>query len=85
MIPMRMAAEIIMSHYRPQPLPCTEPSAAPLEHALIRVIDEIHTGLRHGHFKLVVECEVIGRGRRSLVVQSGRIYRFLIDEDDLHQ
>jgi hypothetical protein len=74
-----------MSHYKPEKSLRTEPSAPPLESALARLMAEIHEGLRHGHFKMGITCEVVSAGRRSLVVESGRTYRFLIAEAELQK
>jgi len=65
------------------------------EIALRRVVTEILAGLRHGYFEITVSSEVIGRGRRRLVVRAGKHYQFVIPEeeclgmaspvDDLHE
>ena len=74
-----------MGHYKPENSLGSEPSAPPLESALARLMAEIHEGLRHGHFKMGITCEVVSAGRRSLVVESGRTYRFLIAEAELQK
>jgi len=74
-----------MGHCNPENSLRTEPSAPPLESALARLMAEIHEGLRHGHFKMGITCEVVSAGRRSLLVESGRTYRFLIAEAELQK
>jgi len=74
-----------MGNYKPENSLGSEPSASPLESALARLMAEIHKGLWHGHFKLGITCEVVNAGRRSLVVESGRTYRFLIAEAELQK
>ncbi len=51
--------------------------------ALDRIATEFQEGLRHGHFKMVVTGEIVNSGKRAVVVESGKSYRFLIAETDL--
>ena len=48
------------------------------DRALRRIVAEIVDGLRHGYFEYSVTCEVIGRGRRRLVLRAGKNYQFVI-------
>jgi hypothetical protein len=48
------------------------------DHALSRIVTEIRAGLRHGYFDLRVTGDVIGQGRRRLILHAGRNYQFLI-------
>ena len=48
--------------------------SAALDPALQRVLAEIHAGLRHGRFEYTLTCEVIGQGRRRLVLHAGKNY-----------
>lgn len=59
-------------------------SASPsrIEVALRRVLAEIHAGLRHGHFEYTLTCEIVGRGKRKLVLRAGKHYQFLIGADE---
>jgi hypothetical protein len=51
-----------------------------LEKAVQRITAEILDGIAHGHFELSVTCEVIGGGRRRLVLRAGKSYVFLLPE-----
>jgi hypothetical protein len=53
-----------------------------LDKALQRVLAEIHAGLRHGYFEYTLSCEVIGQGRRRLLLRAGKHYQFLIPADE---
>ena len=53
-----------------------------LDVALRRVLAEIHGGLRHGYFKYTLTCEVIGQGRRRLLLHAGKQYQFVIPADE---
>jgi hypothetical protein len=53
-----------------------------VEVALQRVLAEIHAGLRHGYFEYTLTCEVIGQGRRRLLLRAGKHYQFLIPADE---
>ena len=59
--------------------------AAPLQSAIDRLMEEIFAGLRHGHFRIAINCEVTNGGKRALVVDSGKTYRFLIAETELQK
>jgi len=52
------------------------------EIALRRVVTEILAGLRHGYFEITVSGEVIGHGRRRVVVRAGKHYQFVIPEEE---
>jgi hypothetical protein len=61
----------------------TEPVAETgRDRALTRVLAEIHAGLRHGYFEYTLTCEVIGRGRRRLVLHAGKNYQFVIPAEE---
>jgi hypothetical protein len=53
--------------------------------ALCRILAEIEAGLRHGFFEYTLTCEVIGHGRRRLVLHAGKSYQFLIPADDCQE
>jgi hypothetical protein len=55
------------------------------DRALARIIAEIHAGLRHGYFEYTLTCEVLGQGRRRLVLHAGKSYQFLIPADDCQE
>jgi hypothetical protein len=52
------------------------------DRALGRIAAEIAEGLRHGYFEFRVTCEVIGQGRRRLVLHAGKTYQFVIPVGD---
>ena len=52
------------------------------DRALHRIVAEIVDGLRHGYFEVRVTCEVIGQGRRRLVLHAGKMYQFVIPVGD---
>lgn len=52
------------------------------DRALHRIVAELHAGLRHGYFEYSVTCEVIGHGRRRLVLHAGKTYQFVIPADE---
>ena len=52
------------------------------ERALRRIVSEIQSGLRHGYFDFTVTCELIGQGRRRLVLRAGKHYQFVIAADE---
>jgi hypothetical protein len=55
-----------------------------LDQAVARVLNELHTGLKHGYFEFTLTCEVIGNGRRRLQVHAGKNYQFVIPADECH-
>lgn len=54
-----------------------------LAKALFRVEQEILAGLRHGHFKIDIECEMIVGEKRRIIVDAGKKHRFIIAEDEI--
>ncbi len=50
--------------------------------AIQRVVAEIEAGLRHGYFDYSVTCEVVGHGRRRLVLRAGKSYQFVIPAEE---
>ena len=52
------------------------------DRALSRIVAEIHAGLRHGFFAYSLTCEVVGHGRRRLVLHAGKHYQFVIPGDE---
>lgn len=52
------------------------------DRALKRILAEIEAGLRHGYFEYGLTCEVIGHGRRRLVLRAGKSYQFIIPADE---
>jgi hypothetical protein len=57
-------------------------SAGAVHPALRRVLAEIHAGLRHGYFEYSLTCEVIGQGRRRLILRAGKNYQFVIGPEE---
>jgi len=58
--------------------PHAESDTGSRDRALGRIVAEIQTGLAHGYFSYTVSCEVIGAGRRRMVLNAGRNYQFVI-------
>ena len=56
--------------------------APAIDHALNRVLAEIHDGLRHGFFEFTLTCEVIGQERRRLTLRAGKSHQFVIPKDE---
>lgn len=56
--------------------------ASTRDRVLRRIIAEIVDGLAHGFFDLRVSCELIGHGRRRLVLHAGKTYQFVIPAGD---
>lgn len=52
------------------------------DRAVRRLLAEIRDGLRHGYFEYTVRCEIIGQGRRRLVLAAGKTYQFVIPAAD---
>jgi hypothetical protein len=52
------------------------------DRALSRIVAEIDAGLQHGYFSYTVTCEVIGAGRRRVVLHAGKTYQFVIGGDE---
>ncbi len=52
------------------------------DRALNRILAELRAGLRHGYFEYTLTCEVIGRGRRRLVLRAGKHYQFVIAAEE---
>jgi hypothetical protein len=46
---------------------------------LRRIVVEIVDGLRHGYFEFRLTCEVIGGGRRRVLLHAGKTYQFVLD------
>ena len=53
-----------------------------VDRALRHVLAEIREGLRHGHFEYVLTCDVIGHGRRRLVLRAGKSYQFVLPDEE---
>jgi hypothetical protein len=53
-----------------------------LNRAVNRIVTEIHTGLRHGHFEYTLTCEIISQGKRRLILRAGKHYQFLIGPEE---
>ena len=56
-----------------------------LDRALYLVERIILDGLAHGHFQLSVRSELIGSGKRQLIVSGGNSYRFAIAPEELRR
>jgi hypothetical protein len=65
-----------------EPSRSSESSHGVRDRALRRVLAEIHAGLRHGYFSFTLTCEVIGHGRRRLVLHAGKNYQFVIPAEE---
>ncbi len=51
--------------------------------ALDRLEGLVVDGLKHGFFDYTIACEVTNGGRRQLVIQAGKSYKFTIPEHEL--
>ncbi len=60
----------------------TDHSAAAVDRALHRIVSEVLSGLKHGYFEYSLTCEVIGQGRRRLVLHAGKGYQFVLSQAD---
>jgi hypothetical protein len=52
------------------------------DRAVNRILAEIDEGLRHGHFKYTLACDLIGAGRRRLILRAGKHYQFVIPGEE---
>lgn len=50
--------------------------------ALKRIESEVREGLRHGFFKITLECKVANGKQRDLVIKAGKHHRYLISEEE---
>jgi len=55
------------------------------ETAMSQLFAAVKEGLQHGYFHFRIDCEVTTGGKRALVLQVGKIYRYLISEQELPQ
>lgn len=55
------------------------------DRALSRILTEVDAGLRHGYFSFTLTCEVIGHGRRRLVLHAGKNYQFVIAAEECEE
>jgi hypothetical protein len=53
--------------------------------ALDALISAISEGLEHGYFKYSVICEMVKDRKRVLEIDAGKVYRFVIPEDQIHE
>jgi hypothetical protein len=51
--------------------------------ALNRIEALVVDGLKHGFFDYSIACETTNGGKRQLVIQAGKSYKFTIPEDEL--
>ena len=52
------------------------------DRAVRRILAEIESGLEHGYFQYSLTCEVIGKGRRRLVLSAGKTHQFVIPPEE---
>lgn len=50
--------------------------------ALLGVVTE---GLEHGFFQYSLNCEIEKNGRRVLIINAGKLFRFTIPQEELHE
>lgn len=50
--------------------------------ALKKIENEVREGLRHGFFKITLECKVANGKQRDFVVKAGKHHRYLISEEE---
>jgi hypothetical protein len=61
---------------------CPEPSSG-LARALDRISDEIREGVRHGYCDYRITCEIVGLGKRRLILHAGKSFLFVIGANEL--
>jgi hypothetical protein len=54
-----------------------------LEHAVQKVLEELHEGLRHGFFEYRLVGEIVGGRKRQLILEAGKKYKFTIPAEEL--
>jgi hypothetical protein len=57
--------------------------SAQVREALDRLEVLVVDGLKHGFFDYSLACETTNGGKRQLVIQAGKSYKFTIPEDEL--
>lgn len=53
-----------------------------VEGAMEKIVSEVKAGLRHGHFEIKVEGEIITGNKRRLIIRAGKSHKFIIDAED---
>jgi hypothetical protein len=56
-----------------------------LETAIEKVVAELRGGLRHGFFEYRLIGEIVSGGKRQLVLEAGKKYKFTIPEEELRR
>ena len=59
----------------------TQPST--FDGAMGELGELLKDGVRHGHFRLEVHCDIVSGGTRRLIVVAGKSYQFMIRKDAL--
>jgi hypothetical protein len=54
-----------------------------LREAIELLIEVVHDGLRHGHFRFAVSSGVGKNNRREFVIEAGKSHKFTIPEEEL--
>ena len=55
-----------------------------LERVRVKLMSEVEEGLRHGFFKYTLTSEIGKDGKRQLVLEAGKKYKFTIPADELN-
>lgn len=53
--------------------------------AISALFGVVQDGLEHGFFEYSLHCETVKDGKRALVIDAGKLYRFTIPPDELHE
>jgi hypothetical protein len=61
---------------------CRSHAPGALDHALRRVLAEIHEGMLHGFFEYTLSCEIVTQERRRFTLRAGKSYQFVIPKDE---
>jgi hypothetical protein len=64
-------------------LAADENSGPQLREAIELLIDIIHDGLRHGHFRFAISSGIVKNNRRELIIEAGKSHKFTIPEEEL--
>lgn len=51
--------------------------------AMVKIEEEVTAGLRHGHFEIRLEGEIIAGKKRRLIIKAGKSHQFIINEEEL--
>jgi hypothetical protein len=74
-----MAREAVQTQFLDSRSTVAQASAnGELKQAMKKLEQLVLSGLRHGHFEIVVECDVMNNKKRRLLIKSGVSHQFII-------